>query len=126
MGRGYLVPNYPGTSGNDVFNIGMLGAGSTVSGGGGTDTLNVNWSSLTKDLWGTSRVPSSSIPFPIYLHEVGGLSLEASSIERLNVRFGRGSDMFNAYNSAVIFQIDGGAGSDQLILELTDVTASIT
>ncbi|QHD69761.1 rhizobiocin [Sphingobium yanoikuyae] len=117
------MTDYAGGPENNNWTITPADGTSSINGGGGTDSLTIDWS--TSDGYyqaGSWSGPASSG----YTYDYGyGYSIGFSNIEQLTVKFGSGDSEFSIGNNAVI-SLDGGAGSDYFRGNFSDATANIS
>ena len=119
------MTNYTGGNENNVWTLTLADGTSTVDGGGGTDTVTVDWSASTGDTYGY-RYDATNSDF-VYLYNYGqNIYIQMYSIELLKVKFGSGSDDFSIGGSGRIVELDGGQGSDFLHAHFEDSTANIS
>ena len=117
-----------GTSGDDVFNP-LLG-NDTVDGGDGFDVLNVDYASAVPGSSPTrSEVYAVGLGYAGFLQDSSGLNLTFfRDIEAINFRGDAGDNILSVIASPTVvggaLNLDGGAGRDQLILDVSAFASS--
>ena len=118
------MPTFAGGPGNDTFNE-VLGDGYTFAfGGGGDDTLNIDWSAQTA----STRLDGS--PFVGSIHDFPpGPTFDFNGFQHLNVTFGPGDDqvfLSGGLSAAMTLTADGGGGQNSAYSDFSQSTVPVT
>ncbi|WP_076072942.1 tandem-95 repeat protein [Sphingomonas montana] len=114
------MTTYTGGDENNSYTLTPADGASSVNGGGGTDTLTINWSTLTTALYGQVYATGGSG------YVQGSVNIAWSNIERLNVLYGSGSDTFYIQGLDTAVAFNGGGGDDFGYAGFEASTADIT
>ena len=110
-----------GGPGDDTL-VEVLGDGITsVDGMGGFNTLSADWSAANDAVTLTQTGPNSGA----LQHADTSQSLSFSDIQRLSLKTGSGDDTFNINDINQVGQLDGGAGSNTLNVDLSKSSSAI-
>jgi serralysin len=113
---------YSGNGGDNAFTI-LSGLGiDHVDGGGGIDTLTVDWSDRTNPTGGSFLYPANAAAYLL----CSGHRIEFQNIEILNLKFGSGNDGFQFGGTTQIVSLDGGQGQDGFAVDFRNFTRDIS
>lgn len=113
---------YTGNAGDNAFTI-FAGLGiDYVDGGGGTDTLTIDWSDRTETIGGEYLGQASTKSYLL----CSGHRVEFRNIEILNLKFGPNSGGFHLGEATKIVSLDGGAGRDSFSVNFSALTRDIS
>lgn len=113
---------YTGNAGDNAFTI-LSGLGiDHVDGGGGIDTLTVDWSDRTNPTGGSFLYPANAAAYLL----CSGHRIEFQNIEILNLKFGSGNDGFQFGGTTQIVSLDGGQGQDGFAVDFRNFTRDIS
>ncbi|WP_443018477.1 calcium-binding protein, partial [Sphingobium sp. Leaf26] len=118
------MTDYYGGPENNSYLITISDGSSYIDGGGGTDTLTLDWSGSTTQQYGQAYGATNGYSFSFYDYGTA-YSVSGSNVENLVVKFGSADDTFYAYANAVV-AFNGGGGNDLFYGDFSTSTANIS
>lgn len=100
-----------GGDGNDRFIWGNGDGSDTIDGGSDYDTLLVTVDDSSGDIL---SVRDDATGFDLARSNLSLFTLDATGIEKLEIKTGGGADILQGAASSVVMKVDGGAGADTL------------
>jgi len=118
------VTDYYGGTENNNYLINLSDGTSYIDGGGGSDTLTLDWSGSTGPQYGYVYGAGSSYSSSFYDYSTG-YSVNTVNVEKITVKFGGGDDNFTVADNVVV-AFNGGGGVDLFTSDFSSSVANIS